>query len=89
MTDMLSVIMKKLFPPHFSIRIKGGETILSSGIAKAAFVRDCGTIVRNRGIGSGWIWGTRTSAGIRLEFTSGIGAEDRQRFRNVLGTHTQ
>lgn len=85
--DTVRVLMRKLFPPMFTVRIEGGRTIAVQGSVTSAFLEDCQDIVRRRGIESGWIWGHRTERGVRLEFSSGIVPGDRQRFRNTAGVH--
>ena len=54
-----------------------------------AFIRDCDEIARSKNIQSGWIWGLRTGNGTRLDFSSNISMGDRQRFRNIMGVHTE
>lgn len=81
------VLMRKLFPPLFTLRIEVGGVRAVQGKVTSAFLEDCQDIARNRGIESGWIWGHRIGSGVRLEFSSGISPGDRQRFRNTAGVH--
>ncbi len=85
--NTLRVLMRRLFPPMFTVRIEGGGTRAVQGTVTSAFLEDCQDIVRRRGIESGWIWGHRMERGVRLEFSSGIVPGDRQRFRNTAGVH--
>jgi len=86
--DLLKILLRRMSPPYFTIRIRDGEAILQSGKATPAFLHDCGLIVKRRGIRSGWIWGIRAGASIKLDFSGSISKGDRQRFRNVMGVHT-
>ncbi len=61
--------------------------VLTGGKASRPFLRDCSEIVRQRNIQNGWIWGLRTGKGVRLDFSSNISKEDRQRFRNIMAIH--
>lgn len=85
--DTLRILLRKLSPPLFTIRIKDGNAVLQSGTATPALVREFGLIVRDRGLRSGWVWGTGDGGKVRLEFTGNICDGDRQRFRNVAGVH--
>jgi len=86
--DALKVLLRRLFPPLFTIRIHEGGIDLAHGGVTPAFLGDCSRIAGKSGIRSGWIWGHRSETGVRLEFSSGIGEGDRQRFRNTAGIHS-
>ncbi|MCD4700514.1 MAG: DUF3634 family protein [Candidatus Aegiribacteria sp.] len=83
----LKILFRKLFPPLFTIRIKGGTAIAKSGKLTSSFLGDCTDIVRKNGISSGWIWGYSSPGGARMKFSSEISKGDMQRFRNVAGVH--
>jgi hypothetical protein len=85
--DLFRIFIRKLFPPLFTIRIRGGEAIVENGKLTSVFIRDCSDIAGKSKISSGWIWGFSSDDGVRLEFSSGINGSDRQRFRNVTGVH--
>ncbi|OPL18389.1 MAG: hypothetical protein AVO35_05975 [Candidatus Aegiribacteria sp. MLS_C] len=87
MADILRVLARKVFPPLFTIRIREGRAERVQGKVTPAFLDDCSGISRRSGITSGWIWGHLSPSGVRLEFSSGIGEGDRQRFRNTAGVH--
>ncbi|MBN2607576.1 MAG: DUF3634 family protein [Candidatus Fermentibacteraceae bacterium] len=86
--DALRILLRMLFPPLFTIRINDGRVVLVHGTATPAFLEDCSRIAGKGGIRSGWIWGHGSGSGVRLEFSSGIGEGDRQRFRNTAGIHS-
>jgi hypothetical protein len=85
--DALKVLLRKLFPPLFTIRIHECRAYPAHGGVTPAFLEDCSRIAGKSGIRSGWIWGHGSGSGVRLEFSSGIGEGDRQRFRNAAGIH--
>ena len=85
--DTLKILLRKLSPPLFSIRIRSGEAILHSGTATPALVREFDQIVRSRKLRSGWVWGISRGGLVVLDFTGDIRDGDRQRFRNVAGVH--
>jgi hypothetical protein len=85
--DLLKRFFRSLRPPLFTIRVKNGSASLSGGAATPAFVRDCSAVASASDIRQGWIWGTRSRGRFSLDFSSGIGEKDRQRFRNIAGVH--
>lgn len=87
MSDLFRILIRKLFPPLFTIRIIGGEAFVENGKLTSSFVQNCSEIARREGISSGWIWGFNSPGGARLEFSASINESDRQRFRNVAGVH--
>jgi hypothetical protein len=87
MRDVFRILMRRMFPPLFTIRIRGGRITDTGGKVTAAFLEDCSRITERSGISRGWIWGHSSGSGVRLEFSSGIGQADRQRFRNTAGVH--
>ncbi|MCK4671414.1 MAG: DUF3634 family protein [Candidatus Aegiribacteria sp.] len=89
MPDFLKALLHKISPPQYTIRISNCRAVLTGGKASMAFIRDCDEIARSKNIQSGWIWGLRTGNGTRLDFSSNISMGDRQRFRNIMGVHTE
>lgn len=87
MGDLIKILMRKIFPPFFSIRLKDGEVLTEHGKLAAPLLSDFSRIASDSGIDSGWIWGHRSGGGVRLEFSSDISEGDRQRFRNTAGYH--
>ncbi len=87
MTDTFRILLRKLFPPLFTIIVKEGRAYLEQGQVTDAFVDDCTAIATRGGVRSGRIWGHRENNGLRLEFSSGIPERVRQRFRNTAGIH--
>lgn len=87
MGDFFRILMRRLFPPLFSIRIEDGSARKVQGRVTGAFIDDCSRISRRSGIDSAWIWGHGTGTGVRLEFSSDVNEGDRQRFRNTAGIH--
>lgn len=87
MGNLIKVLMRKLFPPLFTLRLEDGKVIKEDGKVTAAFLSDFSRIACDSGIDSGWIWGHRAGSGVRLEFSSNISEGDRQRFRNTAGYH--
>ncbi len=85
--DLLKILLRRISPPFFTIRIRDGEAMLQNGKMTPAFLHDCGLIAKRSGIRSGWIWGIREGASIKLDFSGTIEDGDRQRFRNILGVH--
>lgn len=85
--DLLKRIRYLLFPPRFTVRVNGGTVRLVRGRVTPSFLRDCQALVSESGIRDGWIRGTGGPGNPRLDFSSGIGEKDRQRFRNVAGMH--
>jgi len=85
--EFLKILFRRLFPPLFTIRIKGYEAILMNGKLTSSFLGDCSDIARKNGISSGWIWGCGSPGGVRMEFSSEISKGNRQRFRNSAGVH--
>ncbi|MEN8209822.1 MAG: DUF3634 family protein [Candidatus Fermentibacteria bacterium] len=83
--SFFSILFRKLFPPLFTIRIKGGEAHLVNGKLTASFLGDCTEIARRNRLSSGWIWGYSSTGGAQLKFSSEISRENRQRFRNAAG----
>lgn len=88
MTDFFRVVLRRMFPPLFTIRIRAGRAEVSGGKVTGAFLEDCGRIAAKSDIRDGWIWGHSGGSGVRLEFSSGIGQAERQRFRNAAGIHS-
>jgi len=87
MKASIRILLRRLFPPLFSINIVDGHARAVKGTLTSAFLRDCTEIAEKNGISSGWIWGNAASGSVRLEFTSGISRENMQRFRNAAGIH--
>ncbi len=87
MPDMIRILLRRLFPPLFTIRIKDGKALLENGKLTPSFIGDCSDIARKSRIYSGWIWGHISPGGARMEFSSEISKRDRQRFRNAAGVH--
>ena len=87
MVDLLRVLVRRAFPPLFSIRIEDGVARRIQGKVTGAFLEDCSRICRRSRITSAWIWGHEAGNGVRLEFSSRIAEGDRQRFRNTAGIH--
>jgi hypothetical protein len=85
--DLLRFLLRGLNPPLFTIRLKDGYASLVRGSATPAFIRDCGELASASGIRKGRIWGTMRRGAVSLDFSSGIGEKDRQRFRNIAGVH--
>jgi len=85
--DLLKLLFHRLNPPLFTIRVRNGSVSLAGGSATPAFIRDCGELASASGITKGWIWATRRHGAVSLDFSSGIGGKDRQRFRNIAGLH--
>jgi hypothetical protein len=83
--DSIKILLRKLFPPLFSINITDGEAHAVKGVLTSSFLRDCSEIAKRNGVSNGWIWGLGTREGIRLEFSGGITRENMQRFRNAAG----
>ena len=88
MTDVFRILLRRILPPLFTIRIRAGRAEVSGGKVTGAFLEDCGRIAGKSDIQDGWIWGHSDGSGVRLEFSSGIGQADRQRFRNTAGIHS-
>jgi len=86
-SEWIRVLLRRIFPPLFTIRIAEGGIAFSRGKVPKAFLEDCSRISEKSTISSGWIWGHREGEGIVLEFSGGISPGDRQRFRNTAGIH--
>ncbi len=86
-TDFVKVLLRKLSPPLYTIRITDRAAVLTGGRVTSALLRDWSEITRKNNIVSGWIWGLRTGNGVRLDFSSNISKDDRQRFRNTMAIH--
>ncbi|MCK4505010.1 MAG: DUF3634 family protein [Candidatus Aegiribacteria sp.] len=89
MSDFLKVVLRKLSPPLFTVRITDRAAVLTGGKASPALIRDFSEIARKNNIVSEWIWGLQTGNSIRLDFSSKISKGDRQRFRNISGIHAK
>jgi hypothetical protein len=87
LSDFLKVVLRKLSPPLFTVRITDHSAVLTGGQVTPALLRDFSEIARKSNIVSGWIWGLRTGNSIRLDFSSKISKGDRQRFRNIMAIH--
>lgn len=85
--NLFKVLFRRLFPPLFTVRIRDGRALAAGGKVTSAFLEDVSGIASRSGIRSGWIWGFRAGAGVRLDFSSNICEGDRQRLRNTAGIH--
>jgi hypothetical protein len=87
MKNLIARLLRKLFPPAFTVVIEDSRAELRQGKARAAFVTDCTEIAQQQGIDHGVIYGVRKGDRMSLAFSGNIPAGDRQRFRNAWGFH--
>ncbi len=85
--DAAKILVRRLFPSVFTLRIRNGEARLEHGTVTRAFLEDCSSMASREKVNSGWIWGVGTGDGVRLDFSSGINGKTRQKFRNIAGIH--
>ncbi|MCD4848955.1 MAG: DUF3634 family protein [Candidatus Aegiribacteria sp.] len=89
MSDLIKILLRRISPPLFTIRITDRAAVLTAGQVTPALLRDWSEIARKNNIVCGWIWGLRTGSCIRLDFSSNISKNDRQRFRNIMAIHAK
>ena len=83
MLELLTRIIRVLFPPAFTITLEDGVARSTQGKVTGRAVSGFTDVARQQAIAKGRIYGVRKGGSILLQFSSNISAPDRQRFRNV------
>ncbi|MCZ6691570.1 MAG: DUF3634 family protein [Planctomycetota bacterium] len=83
MLELLTRIIRVLFPPAFTITLEEGVARSTQGKVTGRAVSGFTDVAKQQGIAKGRIYGVRRGKTVLLRFSSNIPSSARQRFRNV------
>jgi len=83
----LTRILRRLFPPVFTVVIESGRALKTQGRLRAIVLADFDDIAREQNLKTGTLLGVSRQGGVQLQFSPEIKESDRQRFRNAWYFH--